>query len=82
VICSDVSRTTGARPHPGFRPDDQVTIVHTGAPGAALDFSHTRGAPRADDDRLRVQLEPGDWLSYDVVLSPPPSLTLIEGKSA
>lgn len=69
-------RTTGARPHPGFRPDDQVTIVHTGLPGAPLDFSHTRGAVRADDDQLRVQLEPGDWLSYDILLDKPGPLAI------
>jgi endoglucanase len=62
-------KTTGATPLPGFRPDDRVTIVRSpGSIDAPLDFSHNGGAPRAGDDRLFVQLEPGDWVSYDVHL--------------
>ena len=60
-------QTSAATPLDGFRPDDRVTIVRPSQPpDAPLDFSHTAGAPRADDDRLLVRLEPGDWVSYDV----------------
>jgi len=62
-------QTSAATPLAGFRPDDRVSIVRPSQPAdAPLDFSHTAGAPRAHDDRLFVQLEPGDWVSYDVNL--------------
>ncbi len=62
-------QTSEASPLAGFRPDDRVTIVRPSqSADAPIDFSHTAGAPRADDDRLLVQLEPGDWVSYDVHL--------------
>jgi len=74
--------TTGARPHAGFRADDRVSIVHTGEREAQLHFEHTRGNARADDDRLLVRLEPGDWLSYDVVLDQPARLAItVEGEA-
>jgi endoglucanase len=75
-------QTTAAHPHPGVRSDERVTIMHTGPPDARLDFSHTRGQPRADDDRLLVRLEPGDWVSYDVVLDQPARLAITVGGEA
>ena len=42
---------------------------------ADLPLGRTR-APRAEDDRLLVQLEPGDWVSYDVHLVAPARLEI------
>ncbi len=69
AVLAGRTKTSRARPLAGFRPDDRVTIVRPSQPAdAPLDFSHTGGAARADDDRLLVQLQPGDWVSYDVHL--------------
>jgi hypothetical protein len=71
-------KTTAAAPLAGFRPDDRVTVVRSpGSLDVALDFSHNGGAPRADDDLLFVQLEPGDWVSYDVHLATTTRLKII-----
>ncbi|WP_025617852.1 glycoside hydrolase family 5 protein [Salinispora cortesiana] len=70
-------RTSWATPLTEFRSDDQVTIVRSPqAHGRPLDFAHTDGAPRADDDQLLVQLCPGDWVSYDVHLAAPSRLQI------
>ena len=49
--------------HCGFRNEQRCPSRPADEP---LDFSHTAGAPCAEDDRLLVRLEPGDWVSYDV----------------
>jgi endoglucanase len=54
--------TTQARPHAGFRPDDAVTIRHAGGE-APLEFHHTDGRPRSDDEALTVKLEAEDWIA-------------------
>jgi endoglucanase len=60
--------TTAASPRPDFRPDDDVTIRHATGPTGSLNFHHTDGRPRADDESLPVALRQGDWLSFDVEL--------------
>lgn len=62
--------TTDAQPHAGFRPDDAVTIRHAGGYGP-IEFDHTDGRPRSDDEALAVALEPGDWIAFDVQLPRP-----------
>jgi endoglucanase len=70
--------TSSAKPLAGFRADDRVSIVRSAHSGeGVLDFSHTTGAPRADDDRLLVRLEPGDWVTYDVHLADETGLEIV-----
>ena len=61
-------RTVAANPRPDFRPDDDVTVLSSSGPAVALNFHHTDGRARADDEMLAVALQPGDWLSFDVEL--------------
>lgn len=61
-------RTVAPTPRPDFRPDDDVTVLSSSEPTAALNFHHTDGRARADDEMLAVALQPGDWLSFDVEL--------------
>lgn len=74
---------TGARPLRGFRGDDLVTIRHarTGEP-EEIDFSHTTGAPRDQDDELVVLLSPGDWVAYTFETVERKQLELIIGLGA
>jgi endoglucanase len=64
--------TRSARPLPGFRPGDAVTILQPGAaPDAEPFFGHSDGRPRTAAERLTVRLEPGDWVGYDVAFPHP-----------
>lgn len=61
--------TSSARPLETFRTDDDVTLVYE-AGGAGPSFHHNHGAPRADDDRIVVRLDFGDWVGYEVEVRP------------
>lgn len=57
--------TTGARPHPGLRPDDAVTLRRRdGVP--ELDFHHRPERPAGEV--IVADLAPGDWLAFDVTV--------------
>ena len=59
--------TRSSTPLPGFRPNDSVTILQAG--GATSDtphFEHNDGRKRHADENLTVQLEPSEWVAFDV----------------
>jgi hypothetical protein len=64
--------TGSARPLPGFRAGDAVTILRPGAAaGTEPFFGHSDGRPRSAAERLTVRLDPGDWVGYDVAFPHP-----------
>jgi endoglucanase len=64
-------QTSHATPLASFRADDQVTLVcDQAAQGRDPSFHHNHGAPRADEERIVVQLDVCDWVAYDVEVTP------------
>jgi len=64
-------RASKATPLPGFRSDDQVTLECVNADDVdGPSFHHNNGAARADDEHIVVRLLPGDWIAYEVEISP------------
>lgn len=59
--------TTLARPHPGLRPDDGVTLRRRDG-GTDLDFAHPRRAGAEAD--VVAHLEPADWLAFEPEVPP------------
>ncbi len=57
-----------ARPLPGFRSDDAVTIRLATEGDARPEFHHSDGREREPGERLVVVLAPGDWVGYEVEL--------------
>jgi endoglucanase len=65
-------RTYSARPLPGFRSDDQVTIQPTLGPHAGeLDWNHSVYGGASAEDGLAVSLGGGEWVEYDFEVSEP-----------
>jgi len=71
--------TTGARPHPGLRPDDAVTLRRRDH-GTELDFSYAPDA--GPETALVADLTPGDWLSFEVEVGIGAWLVVIESAAA
>ncbi|MDJ0953763.1 MAG: cellulase family glycosylhydrolase [Acidimicrobiia bacterium] len=69
--------TRSGSPLPGFRPDDQVTILHSGqTTDNAPFFEHNDGRPRRANERLTVLLQPQEWITYSVEMPQPGSFTI------
>jgi hypothetical protein len=69
-------RTFAAKPLPGFRPDDQVTILASSDSPA---FDHTDGSPRDPADQLLVELDRDEWVAYEFTVTEPAGLTVTVG---
>ena len=63
-----------------FRSDDHVSLV-CGTPGAQtpVTFHHNDGAPRSEAELIGVRLGDGDWVAYDVEVSPPSRIEVTVG---
>lgn len=66
-------RTFEAKPLPGFRPDDHVTILASSDSPA---FNHTDGSPRDLADQLLVELGRDEWVAYEFSVTQPTGLTV------
>lgn len=56
------------RPAIGFREGEPVPIGFTSGKRGKVNFQHSDGQPWSEDDWLHVQLDEGDWLSYDFLI--------------
>ena len=69
-------RTFAAKPLPGFRADDQVTILASSDTPA---FDHSDGSPRDPADQLLVELGRDEWVTYEFTVTEPAGLTVTAG---
>lgn len=68
--------TRAAQALTSFRSDDLITIRHGLGSVDEPDFGHNDGRARGRHERLEVVLDEGEWLTYEVDITPPSAIEI------